>query len=103
MVGKNASVALAGCVTSTVAARPVMERLLVLLFEFCDQVGEDPQRVAAQEAVQALVYRCLLRAGRFAAEEEVMGAGGRSADRERLREALKGLLALLDPDAELDQ
>jgi hypothetical protein len=32
-----------------------------------------------------------------------MGAGGRTADRESLGEALEGLLALLDPDNEFGQ
>ena len=69
---------------------------------FGGQARVDLRRVAAQEAAQAFALRSPLRVGPFAAVKEVVGAGGRSADRVRLGEAVEGLLVLLALDTELD-
>ena len=53
--------------------------------------------------LQAGACRCAVRVARLWAEEKGMGAISPSGDRERPRQALVGLLALLSPEAELDQ
>src|SRR6187200_2305202 len=129
MVGKNASVALSGCITSTVAAQ-LSRRGTPTEYTSGNEVHDsdhcwgsssaspvspspppplgqrarrDRVRIAAQERPQALPCRRLLRAGRLVAEEEGVRAGRRPPDRERLGEPLIGQLALLLAGAELDE
>ena len=82
------------------AAHSDQGQLIVRLFQLSDEAGDDLRRIAGQEGVRRLARGGRLFVGRPAAVEEVIGAGGRAADREHLRKALEGLLALLDSDNE---
>lgn len=85
------------------AVRAVGQRL-VLFFESSGERAErDLRRIAAQEGLQGRACRGAVRAGRLSAEQKGMRAIIPSGDRERPGQALVGLLALLFPEAELDQ
>src|SRR5262245_38946314 len=78
-------------------------QLIVGLLQLLNEAGDDLRRIACQEAPRRPERRGSLLVGFSVAVEEVEGAGGLATDRERFREALEDLFALLGPDRESGQ